>query len=42
MDIAEASKLAAELRAMSETVLAERIDAALSKAKSFARSAFPR
>jgi hypothetical protein len=42
VDLAGASKLTAELRGISEMALAERIDAAVSKAKSFAKSPFPR
>ena len=42
VDLGGASRLAAELRGISEIPLAERIDAAVAKARSFARSPFPR
>jgi len=42
MNISGASRLAAELKGISEIALAERIDAAVSMAKTFAKSPFPR
>jgi len=42
IDLGGASKLAAELRGMSEIALAERIDDAVSRAKRYAKSPFPR
>ncbi len=42
VDLGGASKLAAELRNISELTLAERIDDAVSKAKRYARSPLPR
>jgi len=42
IDLAGASKLAAELRGISEIALAERIDDAVSRAKRYAKSPFPR
>jgi hypothetical protein len=42
IDLVVASKLAAELRGISETALAGRIDDAVSKAKRYAKSPFPR
>ena len=42
IDLGGASKLAAELRGIAETTLAKRIDDAVSKAKRYAKSPFPR
>jgi hypothetical protein len=42
IDVGGASKLAAELRGIAELALAQRIDAAVSKAQRYARSPFPR
>src|SRR5712692_9708820 len=42
IDLAGASKLAAELRGIAEAPLAERIDDAVSRAKRYAKSPFPR
>jgi hypothetical protein len=42
IDLGGASNLAAELRGIAETTLAGRIDDAVSKAKRYAKSPFPR
>ena len=42
IDLGGASKLAAELRGISESALAKRIDDAVSRAKRYAKSPFPR
>jgi hypothetical protein len=42
IDLGGASKLAAELRGIAETTLAKRIDDAVSKAKRYSKSPFPR
>ena len=42
IDLGGASNLAAELRGIAETALAKRIDDAVSKAKRYAKSPFPR
>jgi hypothetical protein len=42
IDLGGASKLAAELRGIAEAPLAERIDDAVSRAKRYAKSPFPR
>jgi hypothetical protein len=42
IDLGGASKLAAELRGIAETTLAKRIDDAVSRAKRYAKSPFPR
>jgi hypothetical protein len=42
VDVADASKLAADLRGISEMALAERIDSAVAQAKRYAKSPFPR
>ena len=42
IDLGGASKLAAELRGIAEVALAQRIDDAVSRAKRYAKSPFPR